>query len=135
MTAGRDAQRSSSDWPNEDLAGYARVVRSGDLVWVAGTTATAGDQVLAPGDMYQQSRVTLEKIRGFLADAGVSLADVVQTRAYLTRADGFRAFAQAHREVFAEVRPVNTTVVVSALAHPDMLVEIEALARVAPSHG
>lgn len=120
--------RFHSDWPNEPWAGYSRVVRAGNLVWVAGTTATQGDRVVAPGDVYEQARVTLAKIRQFLEQAGARLEHVVQTRAYLTDMSRVGEFARAHREVFAEIRPVNTTVEVTRLAHPDMLIEIEALA-------
>jgi enamine deaminase RidA (YjgF/YER057c/UK114 family) len=52
----------------------------------------------------------------------------VQTRAYLTDFSRLGEFARAHREFFGRVRPVNATVEVSRLAHPDMLVEIEATA-------
>ena len=123
-------QRYFSGWPNEELAGYARTVRSGSLVLVAGTTATQLDEVIAPGDMYAQSKFVLEKIRASLEEAGATIADVIQTRAYLTLPDGFQDFARAHREMFHEVRPVNTTMAVTAMADPRMLVEIEAMALI-----
>ncbi|WP_033296168.1 RidA family protein [Amycolatopsis jejuensis] len=122
------AQRYFSTWPNEELAGYARVVRCGSLIMVAGTTATDGGTVVAPGDMYAQTKFVLGKIAASLQEAGGSLAEVIQTRAYLTMPDGFPEFARAHREVFARIRPVNTSVAVSALADPQLLVEIEATA-------
>jgi enamine deaminase RidA (YjgF/YER057c/UK114 family) len=121
-------QRISSDWPNEALAGYSRAVRAGNFVWVAGTTSTDGDRVVAPGDMYEQCRHTLLRIRRYLEEAGGRLEHVVQTRAYLTDIGRVAEFARAHREVFGDIRPVNTTVEITRLAHPDMLVEIEALA-------
>lgn len=122
--------RFRSDWPNETWAGYSRVVRAGNLVWVAGTTATRGDRVVAPGDMYEQARVTLAKIHEFLEQAGARIEHVVQTRAYLTDISRVGEFARAHREVFADICPVNTTVEVTRLAHPEMLIEIEALAAI-----
>ena len=121
-------QRFFSGWPNEEWAGYARAVRAGNSVWVAGTTATEGSQVMAVGDMYGQCVYTLGKIRHFLEQAGARLEHVVQTRAYLTDFSRLGEFARAHREMFGDVRPANTTVEISKLAHPDMLVEIEALA-------
>jgi enamine deaminase RidA (YjgF/YER057c/UK114 family) len=121
-------QRFSSDWPNEAWAGYSRAVRAGNLVWISGSTATEGDRVLALGDMYEQSRLILLKIKRFLELAGSRLDHVVQTRAYLTDMQRVTDFARAHREAFADVRPVNTTVEVTALARPEMLVEIEAMA-------
>jgi enamine deaminase RidA (YjgF/YER057c/UK114 family) len=121
-------QRFSSDWPNEEWAGYCRAVRAGNLVWISGSTATDGDKVLAPGDMYAQSVHTLRKIQTYLERAGAAMDHVVQTRAYLTDFTKLADFARAHREFFGRVRPVNTTVEVTRLAHPDMLVEIEATA-------
>lgn len=121
-------QRFSSDWPNEQLAGYSRAVRAGNLVWISGSTATEGDRVLAPGDMYAQSVHTLTKIKRYLERVGADLGHVVQTRAYLTDFSRLGEFARAHHEFFRDVRPVNTTVEISRLAHPDMLVEIEAMA-------
>ena len=121
-------QRFFSDWPNEKLAGYCRAVRAGNLVWISGSTATEGDKVFAPGDMYGQSVHTLKKIKRFLEQAGAQMGHVVQTRAYLTDFSRLGEFARAHREFFGDVRPVNTTVEISRLAHPDMLVEIEAMA-------
>lgn len=121
-------QRYYSDWPNEEWAGYCRAVRAGNMVWISGSTATDGDRIVAPGDMYGQSVHTLKKIQHYLEQAGAQMAHVVQTRAYLTDFSRIAEFARAHREFFGDVRPVNTTVEISRLAHPDMLVEIEAVA-------
>jgi enamine deaminase RidA (YjgF/YER057c/UK114 family) len=60
-----------------------------------------------------------------VAEAGGSLADVVRTRAYLTTPDAFDGFARAHGEAFSEIRPANTTVIVSELVDPRWLLEIE----------
>jgi enamine deaminase RidA (YjgF/YER057c/UK114 family) len=121
-------QRFTSDWPNEEWAGYCRAVRAGNLVWISGSTATEGDRVVSPGDMYGQCVHILKKIQRFLEQAGAELDHVVQTRAYLTDFSRLGEFARAHREFFGRVRPVNTTVEVTRLAHPEMLVEIEATA-------
>lgn len=121
-------QRFFSDWPNEAWAGYSRAVRAGNLVWVAGSTATEGGKLIATGDMYGQCLHTLDKIKRYLEEAGAALDHVVQTRAYLTDFSRLDEFARAHREFFDGVRPENTTVEINRLAHPDMLVEIEAMA-------
>jgi enamine deaminase RidA (YjgF/YER057c/UK114 family) len=102
-------------------------------VWIAGSTATSGDQVVARGDMYGQAVHVISKIQVYLARAGARMEDVVQTRAYLTDMSRVAEFARAHREAFGAAPPVNTTVEVSRLAHPDMLVEIEAMAVISGS--
>ena len=60
-----------------------------------------------------------------LLNAGASLDDVVRTRAFLTDMSNAEDYGRAHGEVFAEIRPVATLVEVSALVHPDPVVEIE----------
>jgi enamine deaminase RidA (YjgF/YER057c/UK114 family) len=119
-------ERHGSGGPYEERVGYSRVIRAGDLVVVAGTTALMPDGVIAGlGDPYLQAQQVIENIASALARVGASLADVIRTRVYLVDAAHFDGFARAHGEAFGAVRPVNTTVVVAALADPRMLIEIE----------
>ena len=119
-------ERHGSGGPYEARVGYSRVIRAGDLVVVAGTTALMPDGVIAGiGDPYLQARQTIENIDAALARVGGSLADVIRTRVYLIDTGHFDGFARAHGEAFGDIRPVNTTVVVAELADPRMLVEIE----------
>jgi enamine deaminase RidA (YjgF/YER057c/UK114 family) len=87
-----------------------------------------------PGDAYGQARRCLEIVLTALREAGAGPEDVVRTRLYLTRRDDFDAVARAHGEVFAEVRPVNTTIVVSGFIDPRWLVEVEAEALLTKAH-
>jgi enamine deaminase RidA (YjgF/YER057c/UK114 family) len=122
--AGVERHTSGGAW--EDTVGYCRVIRAGDLVVVAGTTATTPDGAIAGvGDTYAQVRQTLENVEAALARVGGTLADVVRTKVFLVPEASFDGFARAHGEAFREIRPVNTTVIVAALADPRMLVEIE----------
>jgi enamine deaminase RidA (YjgF/YER057c/UK114 family) len=119
-------ERHGSGGAWEAPVGYSRVIRAGDLVLVAGTTATTADGAIAGvGDTYAQVRQTLENVESALARVGATLGDVVRTRVFLTAEASFDGFARAHVEAFGEIRPVNTTVVVAALADPRMLVEVE----------
>jgi enamine deaminase RidA (YjgF/YER057c/UK114 family) len=119
-------ERHGSGGAWEAPVGYSRVIRAGGLVLVAGTTATTADGAIAGvGDTYEQMRQTLENIESALARVGATLSDVVRTRVYLTAEASFDGFARAHGEAFGEIRPVNTTVVVAALADPRMLVEVD----------
>ncbi|MEY2536161.1 MAG: hypothetical protein QOF29_4071 [bacterium] len=121
-----EVQRLGSGVSNEEVVGYSRIVRMGDLVLLAGTTAIMADGAIAGiGDPYAQMRQILANIETALARVGGSLADVVRTRAYLTDVAHFEGFARAHGEAFADIRPANTTVVVAALPDPRMLVELE----------
>jgi enamine deaminase RidA (YjgF/YER057c/UK114 family) len=111
----------------EERFGYSRAVRVGDLVFVAGTTATGDEgQLIGPGDPEAQARFIIEKIGRALAAVGASLTDVVRTRVYLTRADDWEAVGRAHGHYFGQTRPANTLVEVSALIGDGYLVEIDA---------
>jgi enamine deaminase RidA (YjgF/YER057c/UK114 family) len=118
-------ERFGSDNPWEGTVGYCRVVRAGDHVHVAGTTATVDGRVVAVGDAAEQTRVALGLVTEALARAGASLADVVRTRMFVTDISQWEAIGRAHGEFFADVRPVATMVEVTALIDPDLLVEIE----------
>jgi enamine deaminase RidA (YjgF/YER057c/UK114 family) len=115
----------SSGSPYEGVVGYSRAVRVGDHVFVAGCAPIMPDGGDPPADAYGQTKRCLEIVAQALDRAGASLADVVRTRAYLTAADAFDGFAQAHGEAFSDIRPVNTTVVTAALIDPRWLLEIE----------
>ena len=115
---------SGSPW--EKQVAYCRARRVGDLVFVAGTTATGEDgAVFAPGDLFRQTEHALARIARALAECGASLRDVVRTRTFLTDLARFDEFARAHRSVFEGIDPVATCVAVHALVDPGLLVEIE----------
>jgi enamine deaminase RidA (YjgF/YER057c/UK114 family) len=120
---------SGTEW--EDAVGYSRAVRAGNRVAVAGTTATGPDgDPVAPGDPYQQTRHALGLVAVALDEAGASPDDVIRTRLFVTDVDDWEAVGRAHAEMFGDVRPAATMVEVSRLAHPDLVVEVEAEALV-----
>lgn len=118
-------QRWGSGGPWEGVVGYSRVVRCGDHVHVAGTTATVDGQVVGRGDVGEQARVTLRIIGEALAKAGATFDQVVRSRIYVLDIADWEAVGVAHGEVFADIRPVSTMVEVSRLIDPEHLIEIE----------
>ena len=115
--------------PYEDVIGFSRAVRVGDLVFVSGTVAWGPDgKLVGKGDVYAQAKQTLANIEGYLRQAGATLKDVVRTRIYLTDIGRWQEVARAHREAFGDVRPASSMLEISRLAEPEMLVEIEAVA-------
>lgn len=101
----------------------------GDRVLVAGTAPIPreGDP---PEGAYEQMRLCLEIVGEALERAGAGFADVVRTRMYLTDAGDWEDVARAHGEVFAEIRPASTAVVVKDLLDPRWRIELEAEAVV-----
>ena len=119
-------ERHGSAGAYERTVGYSRIVRAGDLIVVAGTTAFLPDGAIAGiGDPYEQMRQIVANIETALERVGARLADVIRTRAYLTDVAHFEGFARGHAEAFGDIRPVNTTVIIEALPDPRMLVELE----------
>ncbi|GIL14174.1 MAG: RidA family protein [Chloroflexi bacterium] len=122
--SGRTNVSSGAKW--ENIVGYSRAVRIGNIVEVAGTTAVdENGQVVGAGDVYAQTRYILEKIERALNQAGAARTDVIRTRMFVTDISQWQEIGRAHGEFFRDIRPAATMVEVSALVSPELLVEIE----------
>lgn len=118
---------SGAKW--EDIVGYSRAVRVGNLVEVTGTVAVNDQQELVGGDSaYDQTFFVLQKIEKVLERAGAGMKDVVRTRIFVTDITRWEEYGKAHGAFFREIRPCTTMVEVSRLIDPAYLVEIEATA-------
>jgi enamine deaminase RidA (YjgF/YER057c/UK114 family) len=124
MSVGRRLVASGS--PFEPVIGFSRAVVDGRHVSVSGTAPVMPDGGDPPPDAYGQTRRVLEIIVAALAEAGAGPEHVVRTRTFLTSAKDWEEVGRAHGEVFAEVRPASTMIVVSAFLDPRWVVEMEA---------
>jgi len=115
----------------EKPIGFSRAVRVGDFIAVSGTAPIQNGQTACPGDVYGQTKVTLEIIKKAVEDAGGRLEDVIRTRIFLTDIKRWEDAAKAHGEFFGDIRPATTFAEVSGLIKEDWLVETEADAIVA----
>ncbi|MBL0182725.1 MAG: RidA family protein [Chitinophagaceae bacterium] len=120
----------SSGSPWEDVVGYSRAVRIGNVIEVAGTTAMDGDVLVGKGDVYTQTHYIFTKIEKALTEAGASMEDVVRTRMYITDITRWEEAGKAHGEFFKDIKPVATMVEVSNLIDTGLLIEIEVSAIV-----
>jgi enamine deaminase RidA (YjgF/YER057c/UK114 family) len=102
----------------ENTVGYSRAVRTGPFVAVSGTTG-------AGADITAQARDAMQRIIIALEEAGATLADVVRTRMFVTDISQWRELGRVHGEYFADIKPANSMIEVSALISPELLVEIE----------
>jgi enamine deaminase RidA (YjgF/YER057c/UK114 family) len=104
------------------------------LVFIAGQVPRDkhGD-VIGKGDMAAQIRQVGQNLRIALEAAGLGLQDVVKTTTYVTDIDEFFKYPEVRAEIFGPSLPTSTTVEVRRLSHPDMMVEVEAVAVVDPA--
>jgi enamine deaminase RidA (YjgF/YER057c/UK114 family) len=119
----------TSGSPYEPLIGFSRAVRIGDRVIVAGTAPVWPDGDV-DDDVSVQARRCLEIIGEALEEAGATFADVVRTRTYLVDAADGEAVGRVHGEVFGDIRPASTMVVVAGFLDRRWKVELEAEAVV-----
>ncbi len=116
----------SSGAPWEDIVGYSRAVRSGNMVFVTGTIGLGSDgAVVSPDDIYAQTKRALEIVTIALKEAGAEVSDVVRTRMFVTDISRWREVGKAHGEVFSQIKPATTMVEVRRLIDDEALVEIE----------
>ncbi len=115
---------SGARW--EDIVGYSRAVKAGNLIEIAGTTAIGDNgEVVGINDPAAQTRRIIEIAIATLEQMGAGLENVIRTRMFVTDISRWEEIGKAHGEYFAQIKPVSTMVEVSRLVSPDMIVEIE----------
>lgn len=118
---------SGAKW--EDIVGYSRAIKIGNIVEVTGTVAADDNSNLVGGnDAYEQTRFIIQKIEAVLQRAGASLKDVVRTRMFVTDISRWEEYGKAHGEFFKDIKPCTTMVEVNKLISSEYLIEIEATA-------
>lgn len=111
----------------EKPIGFSRAVRIGSVIAVSGTAPLLADgSTASTGDVYGQTKRCLDIMQKAIEDAGGKLEDVIRTRIMLVDISTWEKAAQAHGEVFSEIRPACTFVEISGLINNDWLVETEA---------
>ena len=118
---------SGAKW--EDIVGYSRAVKVGNVIEVTGTVAVDENNLLVgKDDAYGQTKFVIEKISAVLQKAGSSLNDVVRTRMFVTDISRWEEYGKAHGEFFSIIKPCTSMIEVKGLIAPEFLIEIEATA-------
>jgi enamine deaminase RidA (YjgF/YER057c/UK114 family) len=118
---------SGAKW--EDIVGYSRAVRVGNIIEVTGTVAVDENSLLVgKDDAYGQTKFIIQKIETVLKNAGASLKDVVRTRMFVTDISRWEEYGKAHGEFFSVIKPCTSMIEVKGLIAPEYLIEIEATA-------
>jgi 2-aminomuconate deaminase len=117
---------------------FPHVKVAGGFAFVSGTSSRRPDNTIAGArvdelgttelDIRVQTRAVLDNLGDILAEAGASLADLVSVNAYLVSMNDFGGYNEVYNEYFDENGPSRTTVAVHQLPHPQLLIEISAVA-------
>ena len=117
---------------------YPHIKRAGDFLIVSGTSSRRADDSIAGAevdvtgarhlDIRVQTRAVIENVRDILRSAGAGLMDIVEITSYLVSMDDFAGYNEVYGEYFNYDGPARTTVAVHQLPHPDLLIEIQAVA-------
>lgn len=121
-----DQKRSvHGEKPWDEVYGYSRAVRRGNIIFVSGTTAPSKSEGDTKSPVYTQTVSIIRIIEGALAELGATLDDVVRTRTFAKDISKWEEIAKAHAEFFGATKPTATLVEVSNLIEPDALLEME----------
>ena len=119
---------------------YPHIKRVGDFIFVSGTSSRLPDNTFAGVhqvdemgsmrlDVREQTRAVLENIKDYLALEDATMADVVDVTSFLVNMNDFAGYNEVYSEYFdKETGPTRTTVAVHQLPHPNLVVEIKAMA-------
>ena len=122
-----EAITGPTPWPTRYT--FSPAVRAGNLLFISGTTATDDrGEVVAPGDIVEQTRVILRRFQRLLEAAGGRMEHVVETTEYITTTEQYRRTAEVRREFFRPPYPTATGVIVAGLLREGAVIEISAVA-------
>ena len=116
-------------YPNNKPVGFSPAARVGNQIFVAGQVATdENGELVGIGDAKAQSAQCFKNVEAALTAAGANWDDVTKITCFLVNADDYAAYAEVRNGIFPENGPASSTVIVTALVRPEMLVEVEAFA-------
>jgi enamine deaminase RidA (YjgF/YER057c/UK114 family) len=118
-------RRVGSDSPWEESIGCSRAVAAGQVVLVGGTLPLRDGVLVGEGAPYEQAHAAFDNALDALREFGLDPGSVIRTRMYLAHTRDIGDAGRAHREIFGDIRPAATLVVVSGFVDSRVLVEVE----------
>ena len=126
-----DAVNPAGVWPPFGAFSMAVIQGDGQVVHLMGQVALDPQgRLMGTQDMRAQVRKVLENIQAVLASMGGRMGDVVSLVHYAMDIEQFMSTGDIRQEFFATPFPVTTTVQVNRLHHPDLLIEVAAVAKI-----
>jgi len=115
-----------SNSPFESVIGFSRATKTGNIVAVAGTAAIGDDgKTVGINDPLEQTRRCFEIIRNALSEFDLGLESVFRTRVFFINREDWNEIAKGHGEIFSEIKPASSFLIVHGFINPEWLVEIE----------
>ena len=124
-----DVERLNPPTLNDPAGRYTAVVKRGNVVFIAGQTAIDKDgNLVGEGDPLAQARQVYANIDAAIKSVGGTKDDILKTTTYILDLDHLLATRPARNEYFGDKRPTSTMLVISGLADPRYLIEVECMA-------
>jgi reactive intermediate/imine deaminase len=115
----------------EPLSHYTDAVRAGETLWISGMLALDIDGSLVGGaDVVAQTEQIFRHLERVLSHCDIGFESITKVVVFLTDIGARPAINEVRKRYFGDARPASTLVEVSALAHPEALVEIDAVAHI-----
>ena len=109
--------------------GYSHAVKKGNIVYIAGQVALdVSGSLVGKDDIEAQTEQAFRNLKAVVEAAGGTIDDIVKINIYTTDLSYRDTIREARNRYFSSDLPASTFVVISSLANPDLLVEIEAVA-------
>lgn len=123
------AQAVDPGWGWDDPFYYSQAIRHGEFLFVSGQAAIGSDgSIVGQGDFTAQAHQVFKNLQEVLQKAGAGLSDVVKVTIFVTDMQNFPTVVELRKQYFSAPYPADTIVQVQALALPELLLEIEAVA-------
>ena len=120
------------------LGKYPHFKKAGDFIFVSGTSSRRKDNSHEGAETDDTGKVTLDikaqthavirNIEAILREADASLDDLVEVSTFLTDMAHFKGYNTVYGEYFDHTGPARTTVAIAQLPHPNIIIEIKAVA-------